>query len=145
MQTSADMSITAAAATTTQATTATAPTNNSSKAQLDKNGFLKLLTEQMRNQDPSSSQDPSQYFQTIAQMTTVEQLTNLATASATQLAQQKVSAAENLLGRTVTYSGTDGLPVSGLVDGVTLTGANGPTLSVGGVAGIDPSSLTTVK
>jgi flagellar basal-body rod modification protein FlgD len=145
MQTSTDTSFTSAAAAVAQATTASTPINNSSKAQLDKNGFLKLLTEQMKNQDPSSSQDPNQYFQTISQMTTVEQLTNLATASATQLAQQKASAAENLLGRTVTYAGTDGLPVSGVVDGVTLAGKTGPTLSVGGKAGISPDALTTVQ
>jgi flagellar basal-body rod modification protein FlgD len=112
---------------------------------LDKNGFLKMLTEQIKNQDPTSGQDPNQYFQTISQMTTVEQLTNLAQQSATQLAQTKASNAQALIGRTVSYVGTDGLPISGVVDKVDLTGKDGPTLSVGGVLGINPDHLTTVK
>jgi flagellar basal-body rod modification protein FlgD len=112
---------------------------------LDKNGFLKMLTEQIKNQDPTSGQDPNQYFQTISQMTTVEQLTNLAQQSTTTLAQTKANSAMSLIGRTVSYVGADGLPVSGVVDGVDLTGKTGPMLSVAGVAGISPDLLSTVK
>src|SRR5690349_10805491 len=63
--------------------------DKSVSSSLDKNGFLKMLTAQMKNQDPTSGQDPNQYFQTISQMTTVEQLTNLATASTAALSRQK--------------------------------------------------------
>jgi flagellar basal-body rod modification protein FlgD len=117
--------------------------SNAPSSTLDKDGFLKMLTAQIKNQDPSSNQDPSQYFQTISQMSVVEQLTNLAAQSTTQLAATKVSAAENLLGRTVTYVGKDGLPVSGAVDAVDLTG-KAPTISVAGVAGIDPATLSGI-
>ncbi|MDX6731228.1 MAG: flagellar basal-body rod modification protein FlgD [Baekduia sp.] len=120
-------------------------TSNAPSSSLDKNGFLKMLTEQIKNQDPTSGQDPSQYFQTISQMTTVEQLTNLAQQSATQLAQSANSNATALIGRTVSYIGKDGLPVTGVVDTVDLSGKTGPRLSVGGIAGIDPNLLTTVK
>jgi flagellar basal-body rod modification protein FlgD len=122
-------------------------TNSSAapSSSLDKNGFLKMLTEQIKNQDPTSGQDPNQYFQTISQMTTVEQLTNLAQQSVTQLAQAANSNATSLIGRTVTYLGADHLPVTGVVDAVDLTGKSGPRLSVAGVAGIDPALLTTVK
>jgi flagellar basal-body rod modification protein FlgD len=120
-------------------------TSNAPSSSLDKNGFLKMLTEQIKNQDPTSGQDPSQYFQTISQMTTVEQLTNLAQQSATQLIQTRNSSAQALIGRTVTYVGKDGLPVSGPVESVDLTGKDGPTLSVAGVTGISPDILTTVK
>jgi flagellar basal-body rod modification protein FlgD len=111
---------------------------------LDKDGFLKMLTAQLKNQDPTSNQDPNQYFQTISSMTLVEQVTNLATQSATMLKAEKVAGAEALLGRTVTYVGQDGLPVSGVVDGVDLTG-DAPTISVAGVTGIDPTKLSGVK
>src|SRR3954454_13219767 len=87
---------------------------------LDKNGFLKMLTEQMKNQDPTSGQDPNQYFQTISQMTTVEQLTNLATSSTAALSRQKDANATGLIGKTVTYPGKDGVPVSGAVESVQL-------------------------
>jgi flagellar basal-body rod modification protein FlgD len=111
---------------------------------LDKNGFLKMLTEQIKNQDPTSGQDPNQYFQTISQMTTVEQLTNLASQSATTLAAQRNTSAQALIGRTVTYPGADGLPVSGVVDAVTLDAKNGPSLTVAGTS-IKPDIITSVK
>jgi flagellar basal-body rod modification protein FlgD len=112
---------------------------------LDKNGFLRMLTEQMKNQDPTSGQDPNQYFQTISQMTTVEQLTNLATASTAALSRQKDANATGLIGKTVTYPGSDGLPVSGTVESVQLSPKDGPSLTVAGVAGISPDLVTNVQ
>ena len=49
--------------------------SNAPSSTLDKDGFLKMLTAQMSNQDPTSGQDPNQYFQTISMMTEVEQMT----------------------------------------------------------------------
>ena len=117
---------------------------NTPSSNLDKDGFLKMLTAQIKNQDPSSNQDPSQYFQTISQMSVVEQLTNLASQSASQLKATRVTSAESLLGRTVTYVGKDGLPVTGSVDAVDLTGAD-PTITVAGTAGIDPTKLSGIQ
>jgi flagellar basal-body rod modification protein FlgD len=112
---------------------------------LDKNGFLKMLTEQMKNQDPTSGQDPNQYFQTISMMTQVEQMTNTATTVTAQLARQKDANAEGLIGKTVTYPGSGGLPVSGLVESVQLSPTDGPSLTVAGVAGIKPDLINNVK
>jgi flagellar basal-body rod modification protein FlgD len=119
--------------------------DKSASSSLDKNGFLKMLTEQMRNQDPTSGQDPNQYFQTISQMTSVEQLTNLATASTAALSRQKDANATQLIGKTVTYPGTDGLPVTGVVESVQLSAKTGPSLTVAGVAGINPDLVNNVK
>jgi flagellar basal-body rod modification protein FlgD len=119
--------------------------DKNASSSLDKNGFLKMLTAQMRNQDPTSGQDPNQYFQTISQMTTVEQLTNLATASTAALSRQKDANATGLIGKTVTYPGSDGVPVTGLVESVQLSAKDGPSLTVGGVAGIDPDLVNNVK
>jgi flagellar basal-body rod modification protein FlgD len=120
-------------------------TDKSASASLDKDGFLKMLTEQMKNQDPTSGQDPNQYFQTISQMTTVEQLTNLAAASTAALSRQRDSSATQLIGKTVTYPGSDGIPVSGLVESVQLSATDGPSLTVAGRAGIDPDIVTNVE
>jgi flagellar basal-body rod modification protein FlgD len=120
-------------------------TPKSDPASLDKNGFLRMLTEQMKNQDPTSGQDPNQYFQTISQMTTVEQLTNLATSSTAALSRQKDANATGLIGKSVTYPGQDGLPVTGTVESVQLSAKDGPSLTVAGVAGIDPDLITNVK
>ena len=120
-------------------------TPKSDPSSLDKNGFLKMLTAQMANQDPTSGQDPNQYFQTISQMTTVEQLTNLATSSTAALSRQKDANATALIGRTVTYPGADGNPVTGAVESVQLSDSNGPSLTVAGVAGVSPDLITNVQ
>jgi flagellar basal-body rod modification protein FlgD len=119
--------------------------DKTASSSLDKDGFLKMLTEQMKNQDPTSGQDPNQYFQTISQMTTVEQLTNLATASTAALSRQKDTSATELIGKTVTYPGADGLPVTGAVDSVQLSATKGPSLTIAGTAGIDPDLINNVK
>jgi flagellar basal-body rod modification protein FlgD len=117
-----------------------------SGATLDKNGFLKMLTEQIKNQDPSSTQDPNQYFQTISQMTQVEQMTNLAQQSMTQLTQEKASDAMGMIGKTALYIGADGTAATGVVNGVDLSSPEeGPLLAIGGVTGIDMGSLLAVK
>ena len=125
-------------------TTAAGDQVQNPQIELDKNGFLKLLTEQLRNQDPSSSNDPTQYFTQISQMTMVEQLTNLATLATAEAQQAAAGRAEGLLGRTVTYKNADGNPVSGVVERVDLSGKS-PVLTVGGVDGIDPSKLQEVR
>jgi flagellar basal-body rod modification protein FlgD len=104
-----------------------------------------MLTEQMKNQDPTSGQDPNQYFQTISQMTTVEQLTNLATSSTAALSRQKDANATGLIGKSVTYPGKDGTPVTGTVESVQLSAKTGPSLTVAGIAGINPDLVTNVK
>jgi flagellar basal-body rod modification protein FlgD len=103
-------------------------------SKLDKNGFLKMLTEQLKNQDPSSSQDPNQYFQTISQMTLVEQITNLAQQSTEQLNATKIASAQSLIGRTA----------SCVVSAVNLIGGL-PTLTIGTQGGIKPEALTEVR
>src|SRR3954454_16143498 len=122
---------------TTDAVTNTYVSAAYSKAQtpsssLDKDGFLKLLTAQLKNQDPSSNQDPSQYFQTISQMTLVEQITNMSQQSA-------VSNAQSMLGKTATYS-LNGVLTSGLVTALQIDGGS-PTLTIGDKPGIKPEAV----
>jgi flagellar basal-body rod modification protein FlgD len=120
-------------------------TDKTSSSSLDKDGFLKMLSEQMKNQDPTSGQDPNQYFQTISQMTTVEQVTNMASAMTASLSRQRDTSATALIGKTVTYPGADGKPVSGLVESTQISATKGPSLTIGGVAGIDPDLITNIK
>src|SRR5580698_752771 len=108
----------------TSSTAATQLSLNSGLAGLASNfqGFLTLLTTQLKNQDPTSPLDTSQFTQQITQMTGVEQqlLSN-------QLLQQLVSTqgsvttSANLLGDTVTAPGVNsGDPnISGVVSAVT--------------------------
>jgi flagellar basal-body rod modification protein FlgD len=107
-------------------------------ASLDKDGFLKMLTAQLQNQDPSSQQDPNQYFQTISSMTLVEQMTNMAKQTA-------ITGAQAMIGKSVTYTDQTTLqPVTGTVDSMTILNGE-PRISVDGVGNIDPSAVTKVQ
>jgi flagellar basal-body rod modification protein FlgD len=136
---------------TAQAAATTTSTASTSAAQpggdiLDKDAFLKIMMAQLQNQDPLSaqSQDPTQYISELSQLTTLEQTTNLASSSAKAASEEHTVAALALLGHTVTYTTASGSTVSGTVDKVQFTGS-GPTLTVAGVSGIDPSSVDEVS
>lgn len=110
-------------------------TSTESSSSLDKNGFLKLLTAQVSNQDPNSGQDPNQYFQTISMMTQVEQMTNLASS-------QAKSNATQLIGKQVTFVEKN-VAYSGVVESVQQSGSN-VSLTVSGMAGVDPDTVTNI-
>lgn len=48
----------------------------SAQGEIDKNGFLTLLIEQMKNQDPMDPMDSSQYASDLAQFTSLEEMQN---------------------------------------------------------------------
>ena len=60
----------------TTSTTSTAATGTSTPA-LGKDAFMKLLVNQMRNQDPLSPADNSQYVSQLAQFSSLEQMQTL--------------------------------------------------------------------
>jgi flagellar basal-body rod modification protein FlgD len=125
-------------ATANDTTRAIAANQPKAGSELDKNSFLKLLTAQMSNQDPTSSQDPSQYFNTISQMTMVEQLTN----AATSLSE---SNAQNLLGKSISYTdAATGNLAAGTVSAISLKGSS-PTLTVGDTTDIDLKAVQGVR
>jgi flagellar basal-body rod modification protein FlgD len=133
---------------TSAAAAAATPTGSKTvandKALLDKDGFLKMLVAQMTHQDPTSPMDAAQQTQQMASFTMVEQITNMATENAHVAKTLSTSSAVGLLGRTVTYVGADDLPRTGKVESVS-TSKDGPsTLTVAGIAGINPTSITQV-
>ncbi len=136
--------ITPAASTTsgTTQTGSTAPSNPS--AALNENSFLQLMMDQLQHQDPLNSSDPTQYVSELAQFTSLEQQTNTAQAAAQSAASQQTSAALALLGHTVTYIDAKGASQTGAVQKVELS-SSGATLTVGGVAGVAPSSVNEVS
>ena len=110
---------------------------------LDKDTFLKLLVEQLRHQDPTAPADSSEWTAQMAQFSTVEQLTNLATSTHDTARTTEINQAVGLLGRTVSYDDGGGAPVTGVVQRVDL-GEGGPTLTINGVSGIAPGQLSDV-
>ncbi len=118
------------------------------KSSLDKDGFLKLLTAQMKNQDPQGAQDPTQYFNTVSQMTMVEQLTNLTAATTASMEQQQIGIVMPMIGKQVTYVhvADDGTKtnVTGTIESVQVTDGKA-TVTIDGKSGITPSSFVEVK
>ena len=121
---------TATGSSSTSSTTGASTAANSSQA-LDKNTFLKLMMVQMQNQDPLNPSDPTSYIGELAQLTTLEQTTNLAQSASQSAAEQHTTAALALLGHKVTYTDSTGASVTGTVQNVDFTGS-GPTLTIAG-------------
>lgn len=87
---------------------------------IDKDAFLQLFIEQLKNQDPMSPQDTNAFTAQMAQFSMLEQITNLSE-EVTQLKRsQEVAEASALIGRQVSVQTSDGV-VSGSVEKVTIT------------------------
>jgi flagellar basal-body rod modification protein FlgD len=129
----------------TTSASSTTPTANvvNPKGMLDKDDFLKLFVAQLQHQDPMSPMDNDQMVAQMSQLSSVEQLTNLAASNAGMAKALAHSNAVGLIGRTVTW--TDGeVAHSGLVEKVTTATDGSPSLTVGGTPGVSPTSITQV-
>jgi flagellar basal-body rod modification protein FlgD len=135
---------TTATAATTQAQTGTQSAMNT-KGTLDKDGFLKLFIAQLTHQDPTSPMDTNESVNQMASFTMVEQITSMSASNAKIAQSLNTSSAVSLIGRTVTYIDADGESLkTGKVERVSTSADGFSTLTVGGVAGVDPTSITDV-
>jgi flagellar basal-body rod modification protein FlgD len=133
-------------ATGTTATTGTTPVaTTKGPQQLGKDDFLQLMVAQMKNQDPMNPADDKDNIAQMAQFTSLEQITNLATATQELADRMAVSQTVGLIGRKVTYADADGAPVTGVVDGVDIGKGSKATVSVAGHPGVDPTSIVSVR
>jgi flagellar basal-body rod modification protein FlgD len=112
--------------------------------QMGKDTFLKLLVAQMRYQDPSKPVDSSQMMAQTATFTQVEKLEQLATQNAALLVLQEASTAGALVGRTVTYTGTDGAEVTGKVSAVRLASADQEAVATVGGQQVAVGRITSI-
>jgi flagellar basal-body rod modification protein FlgD len=104
---------------------------------LGQNDFLKLMVAQLKAQNPLEPGNANEFVNELAQLTQVEQTTNLANAS-------ELSGAVQLIGRTVSYNNPTGVPASGIVQSV-QSSASGTTVTVEGVPGVTLASITNVN
>ena len=100
-------------------------TNNSSSSTsppktVDYNQFLQLLIAQMKNQDPTSPTDMSQYMSQFAQMSGVEQAIQTNAKLDTLLSSSALSQAENLIGRTASFTESNGKDTTGKIMAVRI-------------------------
>lgn len=78
--------------------------STSSASTLDYNAFLKLLTAQMKYQDPTKPMDSTEFVAQLANFSNVEQGMKMNTKLDSLLTASALSQAEGLIGRTVTSS-----------------------------------------
>jgi flagellar basal-body rod modification protein FlgD len=110
---------------------------------LGKDDFLKLMVAQLQHQDPMHPMQDSDMMGQMASFSTLEQITNMATANQTIASNLTSTGAIGLIGRTVTYTDADDIPHTGVVDKVT-TADGKPSLTVAGVDGVDPATISQV-
>jgi len=127
---------------TAAATSGTAP-SGAAAGLLGKDDFLKLLIGQMQHQDPLQPADSSEYMGQLTQFSILEQVTNLSQSASAAASNDYDAQAIALIGKTVTYAKRDHSTVSGVVERVTFA-PGGPTLTIDGVDGIAPVTVTEV-
>jgi flagellar basal-body rod modification protein FlgD len=146
--------MTTAIGSTTSSTASTSSSSTSSAAAeaatVDYNSFLQLLVQELKNQDPTSPSDPTQYLSQLASFSNVEQGVNTNTKLDTLLTTSALTQAETMIGKTVTSS--DG-KTSGVVTSVALgsggsttaTLTNGETLTLDSTVSVSGTSSTSTS
>ncbi len=124
--------------------TTTAGSSGSAASGMGKDTFLKLLMAQMSNQNPMEPTDDKEMLAQLAQFSTLEQMTSMATSQQSSAAATQMSQAVNLLGHTVTYLGSDGAKQTGTVDQVSMVDG-APSLTIAGQDGIGTAQITQVR
>ena len=112
-------------------------------AQLGKDQFLKLFVAQLQHQDPMNPMQDTEFMGQMASFSTLEQVTNLATANAQIADNLSSTSAVGLLGRTVTWTDEADVSHTGVVEKVTTAGGT-PSLTVGGTDGVELSTISQV-
>ncbi len=92
---------------------------------------------QLQAQNPLEPGNSNEFINELAQLTQVEQTTNLANSS-------ELSSAVQLIGRAVTYNNASGAAATGTVESV-QSSASGTSVTVEGVPGVTLSSITEVN
>src|SRR5262245_26152965 len=127
----------------TQTPSTSAPKNTSVDAMLGKDDFLKLLVSQLQHQDPMNPVDDKDFMGQMAQFTSVEQLTNMATAIDRMSTASQSTQSIALIGKTVSWKKEDGSTGEGVATSVAF---NDGAISIAvGDATIAPNEIVSVK
>jgi len=124
----------------TNNTTATSNTSSSSSlaaaSQIDYNSFLKLLMEQMKNQDPTAPVDQTQMLAQLAQFSNVGQTAALNDKLSSLITNQQATTGAALIGKTVTDTVNN---YTGIVKSVTINASGTQVIMADGHT-FDPST-----
>ena len=113
-------------------------------AELGKDQFLKLFVAQLQHQDPMNPMQDSDFMGQMASFSTLEQVTNLASANEAIATNLSLSQSVGLIGRTVSWVDEAKVSHTGTVEKVNQTADGQPVLTVSGTEGVDPSTITQI-
>jgi len=130
---------------TTPATQTPTATKSSSLDQMNlgKDDFLKLLVSQLQHQDPMNPVDDKDFMGQMAQFTSVEQLTNMATAIDRMSTASQSTQSIALIGKTVSWKKSDGSTGEGVATSVSFD--DGAISIAVGDAAIAPNEIESVR
>src|SRR3954471_23168397 len=89
---------------------------------LGKDDFLKLLVTQLQHQDPMNPMDDKDFMGQMAQFSSLEQITNLVTATETMGFSSQVTQSVSLIGHQVSFLREDGTTGQGVASSVAIDG-----------------------
>ena len=106
--------------------------SNAVSNSMGKDQFLKLLTTQLKNQNPMKPMDNTQFVSQMAQFSSLEQMNNMNSNMNDFLQFQKISQAGSLVGKKVSVLNSDsGQNITGVVEKANVTG-DSTTVTVNG-------------
>ena len=112
-------------------------------AEMGKDQFLKLFVAQLQHQDPMNPMQDQDFMGQMASFSTLEQVTNLASANAAIASNLQLSQSVGLIGRTVTWTDETDATHTGVVEKVSQQDGK-PVLTVSGTEGVDPTTITQI-
>ena len=130
------------ASSTSGSTSASTSSSTPSATTVNYNEFLQLLVQELKNQDPSSPSDPTQFVSQIATFSNVEQAVQSNATLTSLLTTTALSEAENAIGKTVTSA--DG-KITGVVKSVALTSGGVATATLTSGATLTLDSTVTIS
>lgn len=104
--------------------------------------FLKVLIEQLKNQDPSSPMDSDQLLQQVSSMRALQSNLELSDSLKSLTMSQQLTSAASFLGKTVTGIDANKQSVTGAVDRVVV--ASGKTLLAIGDSQVELGNITDI-
>src|SRR5215218_7496375 len=112
-------------------------------AELGKDQFLKLFVAQLQHQDPMNPMEDQDFMGQMASFSTLEQVTNMASANEAMAANLQLSQSVGLIGRTVTWTDADKATHTGVVEKVTQRDGS-PVLTISGTEGVEPTAISQI-
>jgi len=115
-------------------------------SQIGQSQFLQLLVAQMKSQNPMEPTSNQEFLGQLAQFSTLSGIETLNANFSDLLSLQQISEGSSLIGKQVAYSNSNNQTVTGVVQGVAVSGGavqlqiGGDSVGLGKVVGITASS-----